>query len=407
MLQRLRVLTYTSCPEDVYARSPHGSSRAWLAQDPRVEVVTRYGLPAEGLADAVKQAWAVGLSDLAKGAIDAQVWLREDVCVDDFLLADRLQEGFHLTSHEGLAMVDAREQGVLLATRKASLSTGVNLAHAASRVAGCSLVPGLALSLRPPGFPGPTEFLWRQAHRPCRPLLVVTASRVPPSEFYAGTYLGRSVMRLRQAGMELRVLAACQNERSLGAVYNDAIRPEYAGFNIVFVHDDVEINDGLWAQHIDEGLSVFDLVGLAGNVRRKRGQPAWHFPRQVGEWDQPDQLRGSVGHDTTGRTTPGRRVRGVSHYGPTRGPVEVLDGVLLAARVDTLLASGLRFDESLGFHFYDLDMCRSALIQGLRLGVWPIAVTHMSSGGYRSASWEAAYARYLAKWSESRPFESH
>ena len=59
----------------------------------------------------------------------------------------------------------------------------------------------------------------------------------------------------------------------------------------------------------------------------------------------------------------------------------------------------MRFDPAFTFDFYDLDFCRACEQAGLRLGTWPIAVTHESVGkGISSAAWEAARAVYLAKW---------
>jgi hypothetical protein len=38
----------------------------------------------------------------------------------------------------------------------------------------------------------------------------------------------------------------------------------------------------------------------------------------------------------------------------------VLDGLLLAARSETLLSNQLTFDERFDFHFYNMDFCRQA-----------------------------------------------
>jgi GT2 family glycosyltransferase len=81
--------------------------------------------------------------------------------------------------------------------------------------------------------------------------------------------------------------------------------------------------------------------------------------------------------------------------------VAVLDGVFLAARAGRLQESGVRFDPSLGFHLYDLDFCRSAEAAGLRIGTWPIALTHASSGdSIRSSAWAASLELYFRKWGE-------
>jgi GT2 family glycosyltransferase len=156
----------------------------------------------------------------------------------------------------------------------------------------------------------------------------------------------------------------------------------------VFVHDDVWIDDFLFTRRIAEALEQFDVVGVAGNRRGGPEQCSWAFLDKPGQWDRPENLSGAVAH----------KGRGVSRYGPAPAPVKLLDGLLLACRADVLLDSGVRFDPEFSFHFYDMDFCRSATQSGLRLGTWPIAVTHASGGNYRSEEWRKAAAKYFAKW---------
>jgi len=54
------------------------------------------------------------------------------------------------------------------------------------------------------------------------------------------------------------------------------------------------------------------------------------------------------------------------------------------------------------FISHDLEFCRRAEHLGLRLGVWPLAITHMTggAGGYRSAEWYACWGRYIGKSGE-------
>ena len=60
---------------------------------------------------------------------------------------------------------------------------------------------------------------------------------------------------------------------------------------------------------------------------------------------------------------------------------------------------GVRFDSNFGFHFYGLDFCRSAVAAGLRIGTWPIAITHASRGeSVQSPAWAESLQRYLHKW---------
>jgi len=129
----------------------------------------------------------------------------------------------------------------------------------------------------------------------------------------------------------------------------------------------------------------------AGNRRRVPGQPGWAFVDAKFSWDERANLSGSVGH---GKTPFGA----VSHFGPAPADCELLDGVLLAARADALRQSGVRFDERFAFHFYDLDFCRSLRQQGLRIGTWPLAVTHQSGGAFGTPAWQQAHRSYQDKW---------
>lgn len=74
----------------------------------------------------------------------------------------------------------------------------------------------------------------------------------------------------------------------------------------------------------------------------------------------------------------------------------------MAVRARTLKDSGVRFDPALGFHFYDLDFCRAATAAGLRLGTWPIAISHRSAGeSMQSQAWRDSRALYWRKHNEN------
>ena len=110
-------------------------------------------------------------------------------------------------------------------------------------------------------------------------------------------------------------------------------------------------------------------------------------------WDVRENLSGAVAHGTApfGRVTS---------YGPVPAQCELLDGVLLAARRDTLRSRGVRFDPRFDFHFYDLDFCRSARAAGMVLGTGAVALTHRSQDAFGSADWQRNYEIYLEKWGE-------
>jgi GT2 family glycosyltransferase len=45
-----------------------------------------------------------------------------------------------------------------------------------------------------------------------------------------------------------------------------------------------------------------------------------------------------------------------------------------------------------------MDFCREAKRRGLRLGTWPIAITHASGGAFGSVQWSKERRVYFKKW---------
>jgi GT2 family glycosyltransferase len=219
---------------------------------------------------------------------------------------------------------------------------------------------------------------------------VVSATRLAPREFATRSALGRSLQRLA-FDTRLGAALAFENRAGLPTVFNARIGAAEAPEILVFMHDDVWIDDHYFADRIVDGLRSFDVIGVAGNRRRVVRQPAWCFIDDRWTPDDPAHLSGAVAHGPLAGGT-------VSYYGPAPAECELLDGVLLAARKSVLQAGNVAFDPRFDFHFYDLDFCRAARQAGLRLGTWPIAITHQSGGQVGSTSWRRNYATYLAKW---------
>ena len=226
-------------------------------------------------------------------------------------------------------------------------------------------------------------------------LLIISATRYAQSEFIAHSHLGRSLKRFAFTPLiSSNITFGCTT--GLPHVYNAAISEENRNKILVFVHDDVRIDDWHLIVRLNDALSLFDVVGLAGNRRRLPNQPSWAFTGITNgngtfQWDNQSNLYGAVAH-FDGDADP------ISWYGSVQGDeCKLLDGLFLAARCDTLLNANVRFDPRFTFHFYDLDFCRSCEKAGLRMGTWPIAVTHASVGS-PSQQWQQAYLRYLSKW---------
>ena len=219
----------------------------------------------------------------------------------------------------------------------------------------------------------------------------VSATRLNEKDFWSKSLLGRSLRpRLNQTTIKCKI--AFENTRGLPEVYNEAIR-EIDTDILVFLHDDVWLEDTQLMQKIRAALKLNDVVGVAGNIRRLRGQPAWLFLRNASgdlELDRPN-LSGAIKHGKPGKYE-------VSTFGPTPASCELMDGVFLAAKKRTLIGSQVQFDERFKFDFYDIDFCRTARQKGLSLSTWPIDLIHMSSGVFGNPSWLAMESIYKKKW---------
>lgn len=228
-------------------------------------------------------------------------------------------------------------------------------------------------------------------------LCVVT--RLSRADFVARSLLARSLRSVPQAQMpriELHADNAPPNPvLGLGEIYDRVLRQARDGDAVVFVHDDAYLHDWFFADRVREALQRFDVVGVAGNRAPDLAQPSWALRFDAAlvplGWQDRTALSGAVGHGDPAAPP-------VDLYGPTPAACGLLDGVFLAVDVSRARGAGVSFDSRFRFHCYDLDFCRTAAAAGLRVGTWPIAVTHASAGNFASPAWQAEAAVYLQKW---------
>lgn len=221
---------------------------------------------------------------------------------------------------------------------------------------------------------------------------IVSATRSSQSEFREKSALGLSLQRLAHDG-RLTSHISYENRRGIPEIFNARISARDSQEILIFMHDDVWIDDQFFVDRVLEGLNSFDVIGIAGNRRRVPHQPAWIYTVVNGEIsrDAPEFLSGSVAH--------GSQPHGaITCFGPVPAECELLDGVFLATRRSTLTGHGILFDPRFDFHFYDMDFCRSAREKQLRLGTWPICLTHQSPGTFDSPAWRDRFKLYLEKW---------
>lgn len=228
---------------------------------------------------------------------------------------------------------------------------------------------------------------------PLRTIAFVSATRLSESKFWKSAALGRS-LSLWKKDSNVSIHIHFENRLGLPYVYNPFLQGATDADIVVFLHDDVWLNDHALLEKLRLALQRFDVVGVAGSIRRKSGQPAWLFTARSGMAfvsEKPKFLSGAVAHGKPGLSS-------VSFYGPTPAHCELVDGVLLAVRSDVARQSGLLFDPRFTFDFYDMDFCRTVRKKGLSLGTWPLDIIHESGGEFGKASWEEALQKYQDKW---------
>lgn len=235
---------------------------------------------------------------------------------------------------------------------------------------------------------------FRRIHAWSRPPRVafVAATRLPENAFWTDSALGASLQRFK-SDVRVDMHLSFENKLGLPAVYNRAIDSTANADIVVFLHDDLWLTDDLLLEKLEAALARFDMIGVAGNIRRLPAQPAWLYS-SIGSsgfvWDR-GFLSGSIQHGNPERHE-------LTFFGSAPASCELLDGVFLACRRQELVRRGVIFDERFRFHFYDLDLCRSARQAGMKLGTWPLEMIHQSAGVFGSAEWVRAYEVYLEKW---------
>jgi len=188
----------------------------------------------------------------------------------------------------------------------------------------------------------------------------------------------RSFARVREPDS---VLAELTDATSIHAAYNEAL-DHFAAIGeleaLVLLHEDVELTDRGFCDRVRAHLSDPEVAVLGAIGARGVRSLAWWAGEHVGFVREP---RGEAG-------APG-----------SSGPVDAVDGLLLA--LSPWAVRELRFDADTfdGFHGYDVDLCFSARAAGRAVLAADLGVVHHTKGGFGDrAAWDRCDARLRRKW---------
>jgi len=227
-------------------------------------------------------------------------------------------------------------------------------------------------------------------------VLIVTATKSKNIEEFQTRPLFKSLNRLYDhyknvPNCSFDYVIIPNNSDGLSKVYNQFITEENNSKILLFVHDDLEIEEIALIEKLNEAIEKFDIVGLAGTNDFKIGDVTWHL-NNTGQWRDKDKLSGTVGHKIDGKFFN-------SVFGEVPKRCIVIDGLFIAINVEKVLEKDWKFDESFNFNFYDLSSCLSANTKGLKLGTWNIPVIHYSGGGgpngYGSEPWKQDAQKFV------------
>ena len=191
-------------------------------------------------------------------------------------------------------------------------------------------------------------------------LELISATRLAEEAFWARSALGQSLQKMGHDA-RLNTNFTFENKRGLPDIYNEGIQAARDSDVLVFMHDDVWLQDFFFVDRVVEGLQNYDVIGLAGCTKRRHRQANWAFEAGGGKELDFEGLSGVIGdgNDPLGPPTL---------FGPVPAECESLDGVFLAAKKQTLLRHQVLFDPRFTFHFYDMDFLQNGAAKAIAPG---------------------------------------
>lgn len=182
------------------------------------------------------------------------------------------------------------------------------------------------------------------------------------------------------------------NSKGLGEIYNNRFNEVDTDF-VICVHDDVCIDDIHLFEKIQLYSKSFDIMGVAGGCNfsfKRYNRLSW-----MSVIDQQKDLSGCVRHKTD--NDGNFDIFSSCNYGSVPRRVVSIDGLIMIFNKKAY--KSIKFDEQFKFDFYDLDVCFSAIKEGLSIGVVPISVTHYSKGeGILKSSYLLSQNEFIKKW---------
>lgn len=224
--------------------------------------------------------------------------------------------------------------------------------------------------------------------------LIVSCTKENIDNFYDNTPLGKSLTKLKLIYPTLNTLIYTENKSGLSECYNKAINIMLNDdVKIIFIHDDVYINDMFIFEKLEEVFKEFDIIGVAGssNFSLNRLPLAWHNSLR-------DDWSGGLFHPKVDKSENYNNIY-YTDFGSFNKSVACIDGLFIAVKVSSIKEKEVRFDNKFTFDHYDLDFSLSCITKGLKIGTVPVILTHISHGsGINSERYKKLQDEVIKKW---------
>jgi hypothetical protein len=160
------------------------------------------------------------------------------------------------------------------------------------------------------------------------------------------------------------------NSHGLSKVYNKFLTEEYKNDYIIFVHDDVLIDDLFYSEKIQMAFEQYDIIGLAGTKKCNLNTDmiAWHLA------SDRNFYVGEVSHYAKEKKV------WTTVFGPTDSRALILDGLFIGVNIEKAIEKQLQWDENFNFHHYDISFCLRANNLKIKAGVFPLRAVHYGLG---------------------------
>ena len=217
---------------------------------------------------------------------------------------------------------------------------------------------------------------------------VVSASETKTFEEWKQKPIAKSLEKqnILRSAKEFDFHIVKNNKRGLPELYNEFLYdPKYKDDILLFVHDDVELEDVFLVEKLLN--SPYAVTGLAGATTADMSKPpAWHLMS-----DRSTHV-GEVAHASENRVW-------TTCFGPTNSRALILDGLFLAVDVEAVTSKGAKFDEDFTFHHYDITFCLDCNSKKVKCGVLPIRVVHHGLGdSMNTPEWRDSAQKFYQKY---------